>query len=445
MTRVSKRAPSRKAVKDTKLPLLSSPSASLISIMSALESLASTDSTFTPRRTIIASFGFDEESTGSAAAALAAHLVSRYGDNGAELIVDEGGSVLGPDAPDFEGGMGVAYAGPATSEKGYIDVRVTVRTPGGHSSVPPPRTGIGYLARIVANLEDHAPQPKLDDVSHPALAPLLCLRDAPAIRKDRPKLYKALQRLADHLAANEAAAPPSGKVKCRRRRQRRQQKLLNAVLPLLSSEEKSLFTTTQAVDLISGGVKVNALPERSEAIVNHRIDVLSSVAEVKERVTGIVKKESERLGLDFAGWVEEQEDMAMAAVKGRGSVSLSVAYDSALEPTPSSPVVDDGHGSASAWPLLSSVIRSTWQLEQDNAASHPFIPVIPTIMGGNTDTKSYHALSRNIYRFSGGTLQPPPKGIAEGGIHTVNEYAPIDAVVKGVEFYRNLIWATQEM
>ena len=29
--------------------------------------------------------------------------------------------------------------------------------------------------------------------------------------------------------------------------------------------------TTQAVDLISGGVKVNALPEKAEAIVNHRI------------------------------------------------------------------------------------------------------------------------------------------------------------------------------
>ena len=259
--------------------------------------------------------------------------------------------------------MGVAYAGPATSEKGYIDVRVTVRTPGGHSSVPPPRTGIGYLARIVANLEDHAPQPKLDDVSHPALAPLLCLREAPSIRKDRPKLYKALQRLADHLAANEAAAPPSGKLKCRRR-QRRQQKLLDAVLPLLSSEEKSLFTTTQAVDLISGGVKVNALPERSEAIVNHRIDVLSSVAEVKERVTGVVKKESERLGLEFAGWVDE-DDMAIDAVKGKGSFSLSVAYDSALEPTPSSPVVDDGNDSASAWRLLSSVIRSTSQRHPD--------------------------------------------------------------------------------
>lgn len=32
-----------------------------------------------------------------------------------------------------------------------------------------------------------------------------------------------------------------------------------------------LLSTTQAVDLIEGGVKVNALPERASAVVNHRI------------------------------------------------------------------------------------------------------------------------------------------------------------------------------
>ena len=31
------------------------------------------------------------------------------------------------------------------------------------------------------------------------------------------------------------------------------------------------FATTQAVDLISGGVKVNALPEKAHFVVNHRI------------------------------------------------------------------------------------------------------------------------------------------------------------------------------
>lgn len=34
---------------------------------------------------------------------------------------------------------------------------------------------------------------------------------------------------------------------------------------------KAVLSTTQAVDLISGGVKVNALPEKVEAVINHRV------------------------------------------------------------------------------------------------------------------------------------------------------------------------------
>jgi Gly-Xaa carboxypeptidase len=37
------------------------------------------------------------------------------------------------------------------------------------------------------------------------------------------------------------------------------------------SNLKSLAGTTQAVDVIQGGVKSNALPERAWAIVNHRV------------------------------------------------------------------------------------------------------------------------------------------------------------------------------
>lgn len=36
-------------------------------------------------------------------------------------------------------------------------------------------------------------------------------------------------------------------------------------------EYRSLIGTTQAIDLIQGGVKTNALPEEAWAVVNHRI------------------------------------------------------------------------------------------------------------------------------------------------------------------------------
>lgn len=34
---------------------------------------------------------------------------------------------------------------------------------------------------------------------------------------------------------------------------------------------KALVGTTQAIDLIQGGVKTNALPEQAWAVVNHRL------------------------------------------------------------------------------------------------------------------------------------------------------------------------------
>ena len=43
---------------------------------------------------------------------------------------------------------------------------------------------------------------------------------------------------------------------------------------LEDNDLNNLVTTTQAIDLIGGGVKSNALPELAWAVVNHRISVL---------------------------------------------------------------------------------------------------------------------------------------------------------------------------
>ena len=53
-------------------------------------------------------------------------------------------------------------------------------------------------------------------------------------------------------------------------------KALESLQPyiLKDNELYSLVSTTQAIDLIGGGVKSNALPELAWAVVNHRISVL---------------------------------------------------------------------------------------------------------------------------------------------------------------------------
>lgn len=86
---------------------------------------------FVPRRTVLFAFGFDEESKGlEGAGHIAPYLESIYGKDGIALIVDEGGLGLGEM-------FGAGFASPSTGEKGYLDVRFTLDTPGGHSSVPP--------------------------------------------------------------------------------------------------------------------------------------------------------------------------------------------------------------------------------------------------------------------------------------------------------------------
>jgi acetylornithine deacetylase/succinyl-diaminopimelate desuccinylase-like protein len=40
----------------------------------------------------------------------------------------------------------------------------------------------------------------------------------------------------------------------------------------------SCLSTTQAVDIVGGGVKVNALPEEAHVVVNHRLSVDDSIA-----------------------------------------------------------------------------------------------------------------------------------------------------------------------
>jgi len=53
---------------------------------------------FKPTRTVVLSFGFDEEvSGGRGAQALSEYLLSQYGEDGFAMLIDEGG--MSPDTP----------------------------------------------------------------------------------------------------------------------------------------------------------------------------------------------------------------------------------------------------------------------------------------------------------------------------------------------------------
>jgi hypothetical protein len=86
---------------------------------------------------------------------------------------------------------------------------------------------------------------------------------------DEP-VYEAVQCIAEH-----AKSVPSD-LRTIIKRSAQSKKALRALQAVVRKDKdlNSLVGTTQAIDIIHGGVKSNALPERAWAIVNQRIAVV---------------------------------------------------------------------------------------------------------------------------------------------------------------------------
>jgi Gly-Xaa carboxypeptidase len=204
---------------------------------------------FKPKRTLLLSFGFDEESFGyHGAGNLSAVLHDRYGDDGLAVVVDEGAG--------FEEAWGTLFAKPGAAEKGSINVYVTVRSPGGHSSIPHDHTSIGILSELVYLLES-AQYPTRLYKENPYFTQLQC--GAAYSPNFNSKLKKLLDK---RLQTRNTCAIKHDPLALEAAKQ--------------GPEIKYLLQTSQAVDIISGGVKVNALPERAQAVVNHRVNGMPS-------------------------------------------------------------------------------------------------------------------------------------------------------------------------
>jgi len=118
----------------------------MMAIMEAAELLARAG--FKPRQTIYLAFGADEEVGGADGAQRIAALLRQRGVK-LRFVLDEGmlithGMVPGVSKP-------VALIGLA--EKGYLTLRLTARSPSGHTSMPPMRSAIGILGEAVAKVE----------------------------------------------------------------------------------------------------------------------------------------------------------------------------------------------------------------------------------------------------------------------------------------------------
>ncbi|MCX8066034.1 MAG: M20 family peptidase [Candidatus Hydrogenedentes bacterium] len=118
----------------------------VIGIMEAVEFLIKQG--FTPKRTILISFGHDEEVGGrDGALAVATTLKSR--GIIPEFSLDEGMAITKGIIP----GIATPVALIGIAEKGYLSLELSVTTSGGHSSNPPRETTIGTLAKAILAIE----------------------------------------------------------------------------------------------------------------------------------------------------------------------------------------------------------------------------------------------------------------------------------------------------
>ncbi|KAI1266586.1 peptidase family M20/M25/M40 [Xylariaceae sp. FL1019] len=354
----------------------------VIGILEAVELLLQAD--FKPKRTIVLSFGFDEEISGrNGARHLAKALVDRYGQDGAAVVVDEGAGTSSM--------WGSLFAQPGVGEKGHIDVEIIIRMPGGHSSIPPAHNGIGVAAQLISLIEANPYEPHFH-AENPFLGLLECGNahspDFPAqLKKHLPWKERSCAAKKDKLALEAAK---------------------------LGDEVKYLFTTSLAPDIISGGVKANALPERIRILVNHRINVGDSVRSVQSKIASLAEQIAAKHNLTVQAFNDEPE--APRTIKLNSDVH-------ALEPAPITPTSVEG---TTPYSVLSGTTRALYG---------PDMLVAPGIMTGNTDTRLYWDLTRHIFRYGPGWDPEGGSMFDDGGIHTVNEKVSVVAHTRGVQWY----------
>ncbi|OAQ71985.1 carboxypeptidase yscS [Pochonia chlamydosporia 170] len=355
----------------------------LISLMESLDLLIK--SGFKPRRTIVLAFGCDEEISGENCGRPISNLLhDRYGDDGIYLIMDEGSMGI---QREFD----QSFAMVSVAEKGYIDVGINVTSYGGHASDPPDHNVIGILSEIVTTIEAN-PFPGTLTTRNPMFGFLECAAAHAPHARFPPDLRNQLPLAAT--GSTEA-----------------QQRALKDL-----EKMKYYFRTSQSVGKINGGVKINAIPEEASVLVNLRLSVESSVAEIQAHYETLIRP------------IARKHDMAIEGFHAtrNNSIRHKIALFGvdALEPAPVSPPT------AEAFKILAGTIRHTLKpLEGDKD-----LIVTPYLMAANTDTKFFWKLTKNIYRFTPINLQHNLNRA-----HTTNEFIRASEFVREPLFFATLI------
>ncbi len=205
---------------------------------------------FAPERTIYLAFGQDEEVGGEKGNK---QIVKYLQEKGIQIAytVDEGMAVLSADISPAKRQTGII----GLAEKGYVTLRLTAKTRGGHSSMPPKKTTLGSLGSALAKLEQN-------QMPAAITGPVEWMFESigTTLPFAQKLLFGNLWLFEDLLI---------GKLE--------NVGIMNAWL-----------RTTTAPTMIEGGIKENVLPSEAHALVNFRILPGNTVEDVVNHAKKVI-------------------------------------------------------------------------------------------------------------------------------------------------------------
>ena len=213
---------------------------------------------FVPLCDVYLEYSINEETGGDGAAAAMRHLR----DKGIRLalVMDEGGAVIEQAVP----GMDRPYAVIGITEKGYMDVKITARGKGGHSSTPPRNTPAARLYAFASEIERKRPFKK-------KLIPEAALM----LKKMAPAFSFPLRFVLGNLWLF--------------------QPLVVAAMPMISPFGEALLATTCCFTMMKGSDAANVIPKEPYLIANLR----TSVHQNCQESLNVLKKYGKKYGLEF--------------------------------------------------------------------------------------------------------------------------------------------------
>ncbi|GAC16275.1 M20 family peptidase [Aliiglaciecola lipolytica] len=204
------------------------------------------------KRGIYLAFGHDEEVGGTLGAVKIAEYLEQQNLE-FEFVLDEGGAITegimsGIDKP-------VAIIGIA--EKGFVNLKLTVNSEGGHSSQPPDHTALGILSEAIVKVEN---APFDTDLTYSKKTFDAVANHAPLTSR----LPMANLWLLEPVVKNAMLKAPSTAAGIR---------------------------TTIAATMANGSSKSNILPTQASAVINFRIMPRESINTVKQHVINAIDDE----------------------------------------------------------------------------------------------------------------------------------------------------------